>query len=214
MLAPGRPRLPHGPDGQARYRNRRHVSRTNRPHHERDPTPARHTRPDLNVVSHTNTSLVHVTTNPPGRSTPQPLPATTHLLIITQYSWSTSRDDHPLRDLGPGHRRLRPARHTLSAGQDSAPTMTRHPVRHAHTRRRDNALRGVRCVGIRPLQGHPHPQPAARHGLPPPHSRPVIATVRTDRNRAAECAGPLNGGRGLPSGVESTRRNPGLRDQG
>ncbi|WP_329344861.1 hypothetical protein OG252_50155 [Streptomyces sp. NBC_01352] len=47
-----------------------------------------------------------------------------------------------------------------------------------------------------------------------PHSRPVIATVRTDRNRAAECAGLLNGGRGLPSGVESTRRNPGLRDQG
>ncbi|EFE71998.1 IS6 family transposase [Streptomyces viridosporus ATCC 14672] len=35
-----------------------------------------------------------------------------------------SRDDRPLRDLGPDHRRCRPVHHGLNAGPDRGPTMS------------------------------------------------------------------------------------------
>lgn len=52
------------------------------------------------------------------------------------------RDDHPLRDLGPDHRRCQPAHHGLNAGPGRGPTTPRHTIRQSHTQQRHNALQG------------------------------------------------------------------------
>ena len=49
-------------------------------------------------------------------------------------------NDHPLRRLGPDHRRCRPARHCLTTGPKPGAITARNVVRHPHARQRDNAL--------------------------------------------------------------------------
>ena len=65
-----------------------------------------------------------------------------HLMTATRLP---RRDDHPLRHLGPDHRRRRPAHRGLSTEPEPGPTTPRHTIRHPHTQQRDNAVsRGAR----------------------------------------------------------------------
>ncbi|GGT75522.1 hypothetical protein GCM10010207_85760 [Streptomyces atratus] len=55
-----------------------------------------------------------------------------------------SRDDRPLRDLGPDHRRCRPAHHGLTTSPKRKPTTPRRAIRHSRTQQHDSAPRRLR----------------------------------------------------------------------
>ena len=100
-----------------------------------------------------------------------------------------SRDDRPLRHLGPDHRRRRPPHHGLSTGPEPGSTTPRRAIRHLPTQQRDSA---AACP--HPVPGRPVSRSTARpiwrrrgHGPTGPASGscPIVIAQRDRRRRGS-----------------------------